>query len=70
MMKKIYSCDICRDEKSVGQLIGCNFSNMTKFKLDTPRSTDGTHICKDCLQQIVDQAWSVGISINNQQETR
>ncbi len=68
-MKKIYSCDICRDEKSVGQLIGCNFSGMHKFKLDTARSTDGTHICKDCLQQIADQVGSVGISINQQQET-
>lgn len=54
-MKKVYSCNICREEKSPEQLIGCNFLSMTKFKLDTARSTDGTHICKDCLKQLKEQ---------------
>jgi hypothetical protein len=60
-MKQVYNCDICREEKSPGQLIGCNFIGMTKFKLDTARSTDGVHICKDCLKQLKEQIPQVGI---------
>lgn len=58
-MKQVYWCDICKDEKSLGQLIGLKFSGLKKFKLDTVHSTDGTHICKDCLLQIKEQIASV-----------
>lgn len=60
-MKKVYNCDICRDEKSPEQLIGFNFSGMKKFKLDTAHSTDGVHACKDCLKQIKEQINDVGL---------
>jgi hypothetical protein len=59
--KRVYTCDICRSEKSPGQLIGCNFTNMTQFKLATVYSTDGVHICKDCLKQLKEQIPNVGI---------
>lgn len=53
MSKKItYTCDICRDETPKQQVMGCNFSGMKKFKLDTPESTDGVHICMSCLDQL------------------
>ena len=61
MKKTIYSCNICKEDKSPGQLIGINFSGMTKFKLGSAYNTDGSHICKDCLKQICEQAWTVGI---------
>ena len=60
-MKKVYTCDICREEKSPGQLIGCIFSNFKTFELGSAHRTDGVHICKDCLKQIKDQAGDVGI---------
>lgn len=60
-MKEVYNCDICREVKSKGQLIGCNFKNMKEFKLDVPQSTQGVHICKDCLKQLKEQIPSVGI---------
>lgn len=47
-----YSCNICRDVMPKDQLLGCNFSGMKKFKLDTPGSTDGVHICMGCLGQL------------------
>lgn len=50
MMKKKYSCDICRDPKEREQLMGCKFSNLHNFTLDGPDSTDGVHICFHCLQ--------------------
>jgi hypothetical protein len=61
MMKRIYSCDICSEEKSRGQLIGFNFSNMVKFTLASADTTDGKHICKECLKQISEQLYIVGM---------
>lgn len=54
--KAVYNCDICRDEMPKSRLVGCCFSDMKKFKLSGPESTDGVHICGGCLQQIVEQA--------------
>lgn len=54
--KAVYNCDICRDVMPMTNLVGCNFSTMKKFKLCGPESTQGTHICGSCLQQIVEQA--------------
>ena len=53
--KIIYNCDICNEKKNFDELVGLNFINMTKFKFDTARSTDGVHICLSCLQQIKEQ---------------
>lgn len=55
-MKKIYNCDICRDEMDRNKLIGLNFIDNKQFKFDKPTSTDGVHICIQCLVQIKDQA--------------
>jgi len=56
MSKKVtYSCDICRDETPRDQLLGCHFSNMKDFKLASPESTDGVHICMRCLGQLEQQ---------------
>jgi len=53
--KAIYTCDICRDETPRASLFGCNFSNMKKFKLDRPETTQGVHICVWCLDQLQNQ---------------
>lgn len=50
--KTTYICDVCRDETPKADLMGLNFSGMKKFKLDKPESTDGTHICLGCLNQL------------------
>lgn len=54
-MKKVYTCDICRDPVEVQFLKGVNFSGMKKFKLDMPQSTEGVHICIPCLRQLKEQ---------------
>lgn len=58
--KIIYNCDICRENKNHAELIGLNFSGMKEFKFDTAASTDGVHICMDCIRQIKEQ-----IAVNN-----
>lgn len=40
----------------MSRLVGCNFSNLKKFKLSGPETTQGVHICGSCLQQIAEQA--------------
>ena len=52
-MKKVYSCNICSDEMPANNLIGLRFSNLKQFKFSHARQTDGIHICKGCLKQIV-----------------
>ena len=52
-MKRIYSCDICRDEiKDPSDSFGVHFSNMTDFTLGGCGSTDGVHICYCCARQL------------------
>ena len=51
-MKKVYSCDICRDEVKDTDLYGVCFSNMRTFTLGGYGSTDGVHICKFCAKQL------------------
>lgn len=53
MLKQIYSCEICRDEKRLSELIGLKFSGMTSFKFSSPKHTNGIHICRPCIKQIV-----------------
>ncbi len=50
--KKIYNCDTCRDVKKVHELYGLNFKNLTEFTIDRAESTEGVHICKNCIRQI------------------
>lgn len=54
-MKKIYSCNLCHDEKKPEEMMGLKFSNMVLFKLDETRSTEGQHICLGCLRQLKEQ---------------
>lgn len=54
--RAIYKCDICRDDTAKEHVIGVCFSDMKHFKLRGPETTQGTHICLSCLDQIAQQA--------------
>ena len=54
-MKKIYRCNLCREIYEPEFLTGLNFTTLSNFKLDSARSTDGSHICDKCLIQIHEQ---------------
>lgn len=58
--RKVWKCDICREETLEANIRGCNFSGMREFKLGVAQSTDGVHICIGCLQQIADQLPHMG----------
>jgi len=51
-VKKVYTCNICRDGKETPELMGVMFSVNNIFTLGMPSSTDGVHICFDCLKQL------------------
>lgn len=51
----IFDCNICREDKDWKEMWGVIFSNMTKFKIGDPKSTDGVHICDMCLNQLREQ---------------
>ena len=52
-MKRIYSCDICKDEiKDPRDSFGVHFTNMADFTLGSYGSTDGVHICHRCARQL------------------
>jgi len=52
-MKRIYSCDICRDEiKDPHNSFGVHFTNMTDFTLGGYGSTEGVHICYRCARRL------------------
>jgi len=53
MMKKVYSCDICKDGiKDPAASFGLNFSTREDFTLGGYGCTDGTHICYRCARQL------------------
>lgn len=54
-VKTEYKCDICRDAMPTSELWGVRFSSLKDFKLGDPVRHEGTHICKRCVQQILDQ---------------
>jgi hypothetical protein len=56
--RAIYKCDICREDTHKGDIKGVCFSDLRKFKLSTPESTDGVHICNLCLGQLREQLCS------------
>lgn len=51
-MKRVYTCNLCRDEFPADQIIGVYFSGLKDFHLDIAQSTDGVHICKRCIPQL------------------
>lgn len=52
-MKKIYTCDICRDEiEDPSKSFGFNFTNLKEFKLGGYGCTEVTHICFNCINQL------------------
>ena len=51
-MKKIYTCDICRDQVDPEKSFGVVFSGIKKFTLGGYGSTDGIHICYGCANQL------------------
>jgi hypothetical protein len=54
-MKKIYSCDICRNTaEDPSDLFGLYFKDQTRFTLGAYGCTDGTHICYDCARQLAE----------------
>ena len=53
--RAIYTCDICREETLKGNVMGVRFIDMRQFKLSEPESTQGTHICVMCLNQLREQ---------------
>lgn len=55
MKKSTYFCDICHDEQPAEALIGLRFKNTKQFVFDVARSTDGTHICNGCMEQLRQQ---------------
>lgn len=57
--RSIYKCDICREDTAKECIVGVCFSDLQHFKLKGPESTQGTHICLSCLDQIAQQADSV-----------
>ncbi len=55
-MKKVYTCDICRDPlNNPSNSFGLNFSGMKAFTLGGYGCTDGIHICYSCARQLAAQ---------------
>jgi hypothetical protein len=50
--RAIFTCDICKEDTARAGILGCRFQNLHDFKLSPPESTDGTHICNRCLDQL------------------
>ena len=55
-MKKVYTCNICEEEKEPSELHGCKFINNQDFNLVRASEVDGAHICDLCLEQMADQS--------------
>lgn len=52
-MKRIYTCDICRDKiEDPRKSFGLNFTNLKDFTLGGYGCTEGTHICFNCINQL------------------
>lgn len=55
MLEKVYSCNLCHEKVRDQNLMGVRFKNNYEFVLDEARTTDGTHICMRCLDQLKQQ---------------
>ena len=64
-VKTTYKCDVCRDEMAPGELYGVRFSDLKHFKLGDPIRHEGIHICRGCVQQILDQCNAPGKGAND-----
>lgn len=53
MMRKEYTCDLCDERRPPKDLTGLKFHGMHLFTLGAASSTDGTHICSMCIEQLV-----------------
>lgn len=51
-MKKVYGCDVCRENKTPDELYGLHFTNMRDFDIRHAASTDGIHVCERCMTQL------------------
>lgn len=58
--REVYKCDICHEEKDRNDMMGCNFADLRRFRLDPPESTKGTHICTQCAEQLAAQLRDLG----------
>ena len=54
-LKKIYTCDLCKEQRVPAQLYGLRFTAGCRFVLGPAESTDGTHICHECTEQLKEQ---------------
>jgi hypothetical protein len=60
-LKKIYYCDICKEEfsppeEAYTKLLGLRFVGNKDFNVGDIYSTDGTHVCHYCFDQISSQS--------------
>lgn len=56
MLIQTYKCDLCKEEyKGNDSLCGLVFRNTERFNFGPAQDTEGTHICKSCLEQILEQ---------------
>jgi hypothetical protein len=51
-MKKIYNCNVCRDDMPPSELYGLHFTNLKDFDIMHAASTDGVHVCQRCMTQL------------------
>ena len=62
MVKKIYSCDLCKDKiENPVQSFGLHFSGVKIFTMGGYACTEGTHICYRCATQLYNHLHSDGI---------
>lgn len=63
-MKRIYSCNLCREEiTKINTLFGIHFSNLHDFTLGGYGCTEGSHLCYRCAKQLKEH-------LNNQEITK
>jgi hypothetical protein len=52
-MEKVYTCNICKQEKEASELKGFWFeTNDSLPRLTSPETTENIHICKTCQGQL------------------
>jgi hypothetical protein len=56
VLKKEYSCDICRGPVAKESLFGIYFIGVKTFDIRDASATDGVHICTGCMAQLITKA--------------
>lgn len=64
-VKTTYRCDVCRTDLPAVDLWGVRFMDLRHFRLGDPIQHEGIHICKGCVQQILDQCPTAGKGVND-----